>query len=380
MVSFFFCLRIMKKIIYFISEDWVFLNHRFDLAKKIISSGFKLSLITKVSNYKKEIEEKKINVINLKTERGSLNIRKSIKDIYKIFKIYKEIKPDIVHHFGIRQIVHGNIASKLAKIKKSYNSIIGLGSVFVSGNILLKVFVLAVLKFALLVKKSYVLVQNQDDFNFFKKNKLSNKNIFLLPGSGVDTNKFVKTKEPKGKIIFLFASRILKDKGIVELIEATKKLKSQKKKFEVFIAGSPDYQNKSTISHEQLKNWESLNYIKYLGQVEDMAELYKKIHVGILPSYREGLPKGLLEAASCGKPIITTDVPGCREIVKNEINGLLVPPKDSHELMKAMKKLILNKSLRISMGKKGRETIKKKFSNLKASKDLIDLYKNGILN
>ena len=123
-------------------------------------------------------------------------------------------------------------------------------------------------------------------------------------------------------------------------------LKSQKKKFEVFIAGSPDYQNKSTISHEQLKNWESLNYIKYLGQVEDMAELYKKIHVGILPSYREGLPKGLLEAASCGKPIITTDVPGCREIVKNEINGLLVPPKDSHELMKAMKKLILNKSLR----------------------------------
>ena len=145
----------MKKIIYFVSEDWVFLNHRFDLARKVNSSGFKLSLITKVSNFKKEIEKKKIKVINLKTERGSLNIR-------KIFKIYKEIKPDIVHHFGIRQIVHGNIASKLAKIKKSYNSIIGLGSVFVSGNILLKVFVLAVLKFALLVKKSYVLVQNQD--------------------------------------------------------------------------------------------------------------------------------------------------------------------------------------------------------------------------
>jgi len=134
MVSFFFCLRIMKKIIYFISEDWVFLNHRFDLAKKIISSGFKLSLITKVSNYKKEIEEKKINVINLKTERGSLNIRKSLKDIYKIFKIYKKLKPDIVHHFGIRQIVHGNIAARLAGIKKSYNSITGLGSVFISGN------------------------------------------------------------------------------------------------------------------------------------------------------------------------------------------------------------------------------------------------------
>ena len=111
----------MKKVIYFVSEDWVFLNHRFDLARKVNSSGFKVSLITKVTNFKREIENKKIKVINLKIERGSLNIRKSIKDIYKIAKIYKEIKPDIVHHFGIRQIVHGNIASNLAGIKKTYN-------------------------------------------------------------------------------------------------------------------------------------------------------------------------------------------------------------------------------------------------------------------
>jgi len=376
MVSFFFCLRIMKKIIYFISEDWVFLNHRFDLAKKIISSGFKLSLITKVSNYKKEIEEKKINVINLKTERGSLNIRKSLKDIYKIFKIYKKLKPDIVHHFGIRQIVHGNIAARLAGIKKSYNSITGLGSVFISGNIILKFFILTVLKISLLFKKSYILVQNKHDFDFVKK-KLPNKNNILLPASGVDTNKFLQTKEPKGNVIFLFASRIIKDKGIIELIEATKQLKSQKKKFELYIAGSPDFQNKSTISHVQLKTWESLGYIKYLGLVKDMEQLYKKVHVGILPSYREGLPKSLLEAASSGKPIITTDVPGCNEIVKNEFNGLIVPPKDSNELMKAMKKLILNKKLRISMGKKGRELIKKNFSNSKATKDIVNLYQNN---
>ena len=376
MVSFFFCLRIMKKIIYFISEDWVFLNHRFDLAKKIISSGFKLSLITKVSNYKKEIEEEKINVINLKTERGSLNIRKSFKDIYKIFKIYKKLKPDIVHHFGIRQIVHGNIAARLAGIKNSYNSITGLGSVFISGNIILKFFILTVLKISLLFKKSYILVQNKYDFDFVKK-KLPNKNNILLPASGVDTNKFLQTKEPKGNVIFLFASRIIKDKGIIELIEATKQLKSQKKKFELYIAGSPDFQNKSTISHVQLKTWESLGYIRYLGLVKDMEQLYKKVHVGILPSYREGLPKSLLEAASSGKPIITTDVPGCNEIVKNEFNGLIVPPKDSNELMKAMKKLILNKKLRISMGKKGRELIKKNFSNSKATKDIINLYQNN---
>ena len=209
------------------------------------------------------------------------------------------------------------------------------------------------------------------------KKKLPNKDNILLPASGVDTNKFLQTKEPKGNVIFLFASRILKDKGIIELIEATKQLKSQKKKFELYIAGSPDFQNKSTISHVQLKTWESLGYIRYLGLVKDMEQLYKKVHVGILPSYREGLPKSLLEAASSGKPIITTDVPGCNEIVKNEFNGLIVPPKDSNELMKAMKKLILNKKLRISMGNKGRELIKKNFSNSKATKDIINLYQNN---
>ena len=140
---------------------------------------------------------------------------------------------------------------------------------------ILKFFILTVLKISLLFKKSYILVQNKHDFDFIKK-KLPNKNNILLPASGVDTNKFLQTKEPKGNIIFLFASRIIKDKGIIELIEATKQLKSQKKKFELYIAGSPDFQNKSTISHVQLKTWESLGYIRYLGLVKDMEQLYKK--------------------------------------------------------------------------------------------------------
>ena len=369
----------MKKIIYFVSEDWVFLNHRLDLAKKINSSGFNLSLLTKITDFKNEIEKNKINTIHLKIDRGSLNLRKSIKDIYKIFNIYKKVKPDIVHHFGIRQIVHGNIAAKLAGIKNSFNSVIGLGSVFVSGNLLLRTLIYLALQFTFIIKKSYILVQNEDDLYFFKKNKFRNKDILLLTSSGINTKKFVKTKEPRGKIIFLFASRLLKDKGMLELIEAAKILKTQKKKFELFIAGSLDHQNKSSITKEQLMAWESLGYIKYLGQVKDMVDLYKKIHVAILPSYREGLPKGLLEAASCGKPIITTNVPGCKDIVKNEVNGFIVPPRSHDELVEVMKKLILNKKLRITMGKKGREIIKKNFSIQKANQDLMSLYKKSFL-
>ena len=188
--------------------------------------------------------------------------------------------------------------------------------------------------------------------------------------------KIKSIKEPRGKIIFLFASRLLKDKGIIELIEATRKLSKINKNFELYIAGNIDSENSSSISYNQIKSWDALENISYLGYVKNINELYKKVHVSILPSYREGLPKGLLEAASNGKPIISTNVTGCKEIVINGINGITVNPKNSDEIFEAMKKMILNKKMRLKMGKKGREIIKKKFLLETTTKKLIDLYNN----
>jgi len=173
----------------------------------------------------------------------------------------------------------------------------------------------------------------------------------------------------------LFASRILKDKGIIELIKASKKLSKITKNFELFIAGIIDSQNPSSVSHEEIKSWEAINYLKYMGHVNDMNDLYKKIHVAVLPSYREGLPKSLLEAAACGKPIITTDVTGCRDVIIDGKNGILVNPKDSDELFLAMKKMLLNKKIRLVMGKEGRIFVKKNFLIENTVKKLIHLYK-----
>ena len=173
----------------------------------------------------------------------------------------------------------------------------------------------------------------------------------------------------------MFASRILKDKGIIELIKASKKLSKITKKFELYIAGNVDSQNPSSVSHEEIKSWEALDYLKYIGHVKNMNDLYKKIHVSILPSYREGLPKGLLEAAACGKPIITTDVTGCRDVVIDGKNGILVNPKNSDELFLAMKKMLLNKKIRLVMGKEGRNFVKKNFLLENTVKKLIHLYK-----
>ena len=367
----------MKKVIYFVSEDWVFLNHRLELAKKIQKKGYKVTLVTNVTHYKNLIERKKIEVIPIKIERGSLNIRKSIRTIYKLTKIFKKVDPDVVHNFGLRQIVHGSISAKFAGVNKAFNSIIGLGSAFISGNFFLKFFIINLLRIALFFKSSRTLVQNKDDYIFFKKKVLiRKKNLHFNTASGINLNKYKVSKEPKGKIIFLFASRILKDKGIMELIEASKKLRKITKNFELYIAGNIDSQNPSSVSLEEIKSWEAFDYLNYLGHINDMNELYKKVHVAVLPSYREGLPKGLLEAAACGKPIITTDVTGCREVVTNGENGILVNLKDSDDLFLAMKKMVQNRKIRLSMGKKGRNFIKKNFSIDNTVANLIDLYKN----
>ena len=221
------------------------------------------------------------------------------------------------------------------------------------------------------------MVQNKDDYIFFKKKIWTRKkNLHFNTASGINLNKYKISKEPKGKIIFLFASRILKDKGIVELIEASKKLSKIAKNFELYIAGNIDSQNPSSFSLEEIKSWEAYNYLKYLGYVNNMNELYKKVHIAILPSYREGLPKGLLEAAACGKPIITTNVTGCRDVVIDGKNGILVNPKDSDDLFLAMKKMVKNKKNRLSMGKEGRKFIKKNFLIDNTVKNLIHLYKN----
>jgi glycosyltransferase involved in cell wall biosynthesis len=367
----------MKKVIYFVSEDWVFLNHRIELAKKIQKKGYKVILVTNTTHYKNLIEKEKIKVIPLKIERGSLNIRKSIKIIYKLSKIFKDIKPDIVHNFGLRQIVHGNISAQFAGVKKKFNSIIGLGSIFISGNFFLRFFITNLLRFTLFLKNSQILVQNKDDYIFFKKKIwIREKNLHFNTTSGINLNKYKVSEEPRGKITFLFASRILKDKGVMELIKASKKLNKITKNFELFIAGTIDSHNPSSISHEEIKSWEAFNYLKYMGHVNDMNELYKKVHVGILPSYREGLPKSLLEAAACGKPIITTNVTGCRDIVIDGKNGILVNMKDSDELFLAMKKMVQNKKIRLAMGKEGRNFIKKNFLIENTVKNLIHLYKN----
>ena len=368
----------MKKVIYFVSEDWAFLNHRLEITKIVQKKGYKIVLITNVSDCKNLIEKKNIEVIPIKMERGSLNIRKSIKTIYNLVKIYNKINPYLVHNFGLKQIIYSNIAARFSKTKKSFNSVIGLGSVFISGNFLIKFFAINALRFSLFFKNSKVLVQNKDDYIFFKKKIwIREKNLFLNSASGINLKKYTVSREPRGKIVFLFASRLLKDKGLLELIEAASKLRKITKNFKLYIAGKIDTENPSSLSHEEIKSWEACDYIKYIGYQNNMNEVYKQIHVAILPSYREGLPKGLLEAAAYNKPIITTNVTGCREIVIDGKNGIVVNSKNSEELYLAMKKMVENKKIRISMGKEGRMIIKKKFLLENTAKDLVNLYKNS---
>jgi len=207
-----------------------------------------------------------------------------------------------------------------------------------------------------------------------KRHILKSSRIVLIRGSGVDTQKFQFKPEPSGVVIVVLASRLLWDKGIGEFVQAARKLQQRGVKARFVLVGESDQQNPSAIPHDQLLSWEAEAVVELWGQQENMPEIFAKSHIVCLPSYREGVPKVLIEAAACGKPIVTTDVPGCREIVHEGSNGFLTPIRDAKAVADALKKLIESTDLRNQMGTRGCELVEKDFTQEKVNAETLKVY------
>jgi glycosyltransferase involved in cell wall biosynthesis len=246
------------------------------------------------------------------------------------------------------------------------NAMAGLGFVFISNKRkikLLRFFIHKLFIFLFNSKNGQLILQNKDDLDYFLKNKLIAKNrVTIIRGSGVNLKKFIPVEETIGVPVLMLASRMLWDKGVGEFVDAAKILKQEEIDVRFVLVGDSDSENPASISNEQLNNWDNLDIVEWWGKKDNMHKVLPKAHVVCLPSYREGLPKVLLEAAACARPIIATDVPGCREIVHDGENGILVALKDSNSLANAIKELINNPEKRISMGKNSRKLVKEKFS------------------
>ena len=356
-----------KIIVYVVNVDWFFISHRLPLGIEAIERGYLVYLITKDTGRFRELEALGIKCLNMSFDRSGTNPLKDIRVILNLSKIYKKLQPDIIHHVTLKPSIYGTIAARFSRTQaKVINAVSGLGYVF-TGNrsYLAQKLMTGLLWFAFSDQKTSFIFQNPDDCDFYKKlNFLSDKNYIIIKGSGVDEKIFrLKESYSKDKIKIVLVARMLKDKGVYEFVKAALLLKKKYENvIEFILVGGVDLLNPAFISVEDLNGVCDGDYIKWLGHQEDIKGIYQTADIVCLPSYREGLPKSLVEAMAIGCPIITTDTIGCRECVEEGFNGFLVPVGDHKILASYIEKLINDKELRIEMGANSRRKMIKDFS------------------
>lgn len=370
----------LKKLLFFVSEDWYFHSHRLPLASAALEKGFEVLLVTRVNRHKEIIEKQGIRVIPLTLKRRGKNPFQEIKTILSLINIYLKEKPDITHHVAIKPVIYGSIAAKIARIPAVVNALTGLGYVFTSNDLkarIMRPIVEIAYRNLLNGPKTKVIFQNNDDLGELERaNVLSRKQAVIIRGSGVNTTVFHPTPEPPGPPIVMVASRLLIDKGILEFVAAASQLHLEGIKARFVLVGDTDSANPSMISREQVETWNAEGVIEWWGWRDKMEKILPQAHIVCLPSYREGLPKVLLEAASCGRPLVATDVPGCREIVIHGENGLLVEVKDAVSLAHALRSLVTDAEKRMRMGKRSREIVISEFTQEQVASKTLELYQN----
>lgn len=371
-----------KKILFIVTEDWYFISHRLKLAKYLISKGFSVFVCCMDTGRAKDIKKNGINHYNLKFARKSLSIIKFYRESKEIMLIVKNIKPEIIHLISMRPIITG-IASALFFKSNFCLTFTGMGFLFIEKNFKIKILrkiIIIYLKIFLSFKNLFFIVQNKDDEAFFKNIFKSKKNcIRVIRGSGIDINYFKYFSEIKNKEVRLaYAGRVLKDKGLLWLIEAFKIAKAKNKDVYLYIAGPLDEKNPTSIQKKTFKSLIAAEGVYYIGNIRNIRRFWQESDIAILLSKREGLPLSLLEAASIGRPIIATDVAGCREIAINNYNAISVKEGDVLECSKAILKLSKNKTLRKKYGKNSRKLVEGDMALDRVCYQYFTLYKDMI--
>lgn len=356
----------VKTLVFVVNVDWFFLSHRLPLALEAIDRGWKVILVCKDSGKFEEIQSYGIIPINLGISRSGKNIIQERKVISQLTQIYKEFQPDIVHHVTLKVAIYGSLAAKRAGVLKVVNAISGLGFNFTDGRkSITQMIILALMRKAFKKQGFTFIFQNPDDELMFNKLGLGKDNhAEIIKGSGVDLDYFGECPMPMGKeISFVLTARMLRDKGINEFINAailTETTRPGKGRYH--LVGGIDTANPAAYSKEELTELLNNSPVVWEGFKNNVLEILQSANVVVLPSYREGLPKSLIEAAAVGRPILTTDAVGCRECVEHQVNGFLTPVGDAAALSKFMVMLIDDEELRAKMGKESRRKAEKEFS------------------
>lgn len=364
-----------KKILFVVNVDWFFISHRLPLALEALKRGYEVHIACGITDKKEYLESLGLIVHPLNLSRSGTGIKGEIKAFCEIYNLLKEINPNIAHFVTIKPVLYGGIASRFLSIHNKVFSISGLGFIFIKQGLkatLVRMLIKTMYKFALGGKNSHVIVQNPDDKAVV--NSIVKVPITLIRGSGVDLNQYEYNEEKNENIKVSMACRLLKDKGVFEYIEASKILKKKylNVKFELY--GDIDIHNPASLTNNDIENIKKDGIVKVYGFSGDIAKIFSDTNIVVLPSYREGLPKVLIEAAACGRAVVTTDVPGCRDAIECNITGLLCEVKNPKSLAEQIEKLIIDNHLRNSMGKEGRKLAENEFDINKVVEKHFEIY------
>lgn len=357
----------MPKLLFTVTEDWAFCSHRLPTAFAARDAGFEVVVAARMRDHQQQIEALGFRTVNWAIKRESQNPFSELSAVLDLIRIYKAERPDVSYHVAIKSIMYGSIAARLSGVKGCVNLFSGLGVVFISNAFKFRMIRAAVtpfLRWALKPTFTRLQVQNKDDRSILNGLGISTPDrTDLVPGSGLDTQDFPYTPEPEDEPpIAVLVARMLWDKGVGELAEAAKILNQRGTNLRIALVGAPDPANPASIPESQLKAWNDAGLMEWWGRREDIADILKQSHIAVLPSYREGMPRSLLEAAAIGRPLVAFDAVGCRDLINDGENGFLVPFQDVNALADALEKLVNDPTLRKRLGNQAREDIERTYS------------------
>lgn len=356
----------MPKLFMVVNEDRFFLSHRKPVAIAAKKAGYEVTIIAKDTGKRKEVEALGFRMLDLPINPTGMNPVQELKTLRYLFSLYRKEKPDIVHHVGMKNILWGGLCCKLSKINGIVNAVSGLGGLFSKKGLSLTArCILAVMKFSNNRENVKIIFQNNDDLSIFLSHGVVKKDqVEFTHGSGIDLEEYTYVPEPSdGTINIIFTARMVKEKGVCDLIEAAEQLKSEFEGKVRFLLCGRLTPNKTGITEEYMNSHCDGKYICWLGERNDIKQLLGNSQIMAFPSYyREGLPKSLIEACAIGRPIVTCDSVGCRDVVTDGNNGFLVPPNSPDAISMALRKLIQDKDMIIRMGKAARAKAEKDFS------------------
>jgi len=368
-----------KKILFVVNAPEFFLSHRLPIALAAREAGYEVHVATADGDAVREIRRLGLVHHAVAIARSGQNPLAELGSIIGLYRLFRELRPDVVHLITIKPVLYGGIAARLAGVSAMVAAVSGLGTVFVAQSVAAKVrrvLVSGLYRLAFSQRRLAVIFQNPDDRDgLLAIGALKKEQVRMIRGSGVNLANYSFVPEPESAPVVVMAARLLRDKGVYEFVEAARLLKSRGVEVVMRLIGAPDPGNPTSVAQAELDGWAAEGVVELAGYRSDIARQYAAANIVCLPSYREGLPKGLVEAAACGRAVVTTDVPGCRDAIEPDVTGVLVPVKSAPSLADALQALIEEPERRMRMGKAGRELAERAFSIDRIVEQHLAIYK-----